>query len=657
MFVLRKKTDESNPGLSDAYGTQQTKGRLVYWYFAGGRTYFLVLFCRGGKYGCDGLNFFRYKGASIPEFAGGGTDEAARNWRFHPGTVTSQVALKNFTADAAAAVLTAAAHGYTSGAPVRIRSAGGAVPTGLSANAKYYVINSAANTFQLSESVGGAVKAFSSAGSGTLKVWQANAGFDDPVQGRPQFFPELNLTFSNVCYVEGIIPVTYSEDAEPTEFQFGLRCRRVADYDAAGNYTGNSFSANNARVYADVLFNELKRPLSRLDFASWFAFKQSCETLIWYRTAANASAAGSGLTGRYYDDLTFTHLVATRTDAEIDLIYADGGSPVAGVNSDNFSVVWEGKIKPPHLSGDETVTFKLLHNDGVKLTVNNQLIIDRMPPIAGAGGVGTHTGEISLTGGVLYNIKVEFINFLGGECKLSWSSPSQIEQVVPTNKLYPSDAQVKRYQAHVVFTSATQAGAALESVMRRAPGWHVQDVGGVLKFLPPDRAVAHRFVYDPAAQGERFNIAAKTFEANPRPSDERPNFRINYYNDLDGELLAEKWTESDRPNLRERQGGLPTDSSPARWGVMTRSLVERCGEDEMKTFSDPDRDFTLRGMADSYHVSKGDRVLLSHTATGESFAAPVECLVVAESFNTGGADEKSYSLSPRVFPLITDEPV
>jgi len=74
----------------------------------------------------------------------------------------------------------------------------------------------------------------------------------------------------------------------------------------------------------------------------------------------------------------------------------------------------------------------------------------------------------------------------------------------------------------------------------------------------------------------------------------------------------------------------------------------------MKLLTDPERQFTLRGQLDSYHVSKGDRVTLSHLLSGDKYSAPVDCLVTAET--TGGnADEKTYTLLPVVFPFYTDE--
>lgn len=650
-FVLRKTQDEANPRLPDAWGVQTTRGRLVYWYFSGGRTYFIVLFCRGGKYGCDGINFFRYKGVEIPEFeAGHSGDEDYRNWRFHPGTVTKQIVVKNFTADNSTDVLTSTAHGYNNDDTVRVRALDGILPAGLTANQLYYVVNKTTNTFQLSLTEGGAVVDFTDNGTGTLKVWRANTGFDDPDQGKPQFFPELDLTFSNIFYIEGRLPTADSADEEPNGFEFGLRCRKVADYDDEGNYLGNSFSANNARVFADILFNELNKPLSRLKFASWFEFKEKCDRLIWDRGVTEGTATGSGLTGKYYDGTDFDTFIRTRLDSDLNFA-SNSGEPVLGTGNSQFSVVWEGKIKAQY---SETYTFEIYHDDGVKVWIDNNLIIDQW----GLTNAGTHTGSIAMTANALVNIKVEFqANVAPWGLILKWSSASQSLEPVPTTRLYPTDTQVKYAEAHIVFDGATQAGTALQEVMKRAPGWHDQDVNGQIQFLPPDREVAHLFLYDPAETGERWNIVSNSFEAAPRDPAERINFRIHYFNDIDDDLLAVKWIEADRPKLRERQGGFPTETAPARWGVMPRSLCRRIGETEMKLFSDPDREFTLRGQTDSYHVSKGDRVQIAHIATGDTFANVIDCIVTSEGFAAGPADEKSYLLLPVRFPLVTVEEV
>ena len=172
------------------------------------------------------------------------------------------------------------------------------MPTGLAANSLYYVVNTSTNTFQLSLSENGAAETISDSGFGSHQVWRANTGFDDPIQGRPEFFPLLNLTFSNICYVEGKLPTNLSADEEPDGFQFGIRGRRIADIDSIGEITAVDFSANNPRVYADILLNDIKRPVSRLHLPSFSEFKLSCDAMICHHASADTSAPGIGLTGK-----------------------------------------------------------------------------------------------------------------------------------------------------------------------------------------------------------------------------------------------------------------------------------------------------------------------------------------------------------------------
>lgn len=79
----------------------------------------------------------------------------------------SMPAPKTFTAATATDVLTATAHGMANGQKVRLSNAGGALPAGLLAGTDYYVVNAAANTFQVSTGVGGAAATFTTDGTGT----------------------------------------------------------------------------------------------------------------------------------------------------------------------------------------------------------------------------------------------------------------------------------------------------------------------------------------------------------------------------------------------------------------------------------------------------------------------------------------------------------
>lgn len=86
------------------------------------------------------------------------------------GTVTITIA--------SPAVFTLNSHGLSNGDPVRLNTTG-ALPTGLNTTTTYYVISAAANTFQLSTSVGGSAINTSGTQSGTQSVQSYAFGAGD----------------------------------------------------------------------------------------------------------------------------------------------------------------------------------------------------------------------------------------------------------------------------------------------------------------------------------------------------------------------------------------------------------------------------------------------------------------------------------------------
>lgn len=123
--------------------------------------------------------------------------------RLDDGSVQSTVA-ESFTAtisNASPGVVTANGHGLANNDRIAFTTSGG-LPTGLTAGVLYYVVNKAANTFQVSASLAGTAINTSSAGSGTHTVHIASPNLvsdavytSKPVRliGRAQF----NITSGN----------------------------------------------------------------------------------------------------------------------------------------------------------------------------------------------------------------------------------------------------------------------------------------------------------------------------------------------------------------------------------------------------------------------------------------------------------------------------
>ncbi|MEA5466743.1 PA14 domain-containing protein [Leptothoe sp. PORK10 BA2] len=137
----------------------------------------------------------------------------------------------------------------------------------------------------------------------------------------------------------------------------------------------------------------------------------------------------NGLKAEYYNNQDFTDLKLTRTDATVDFYWGDG-SPSSRIDRDSFSVRWTGEIKPLY---SETYTFDTTSDDGVRLWVNNQLIIDQFTYQASTN----HKGSITLKAGQRYDIRMEYFEGNGGAlAELSWSSKSQAREIVPKSQLY-----------------------------------------------------------------------------------------------------------------------------------------------------------------------------------------------------------------------------
>jgi fibronectin type 3 domain-containing protein len=137
----------------------------------------------------------------------------------------------------------------------------------------------------------------------------------------------------------------------------------------------------------------------------------------------------AGLKGEYYDNLDFTNLKLTRTDPKVDFSWGSG-SPDPSIGPDTFSVRWSGQVKADHT---QTYTFYTTTNDGARLWVNGQQIINRW-----SDGIATNTGTISLQAGQWHSITMEYYEGVNtASAKLEYSSPSTPRQVVPTDHLRP----------------------------------------------------------------------------------------------------------------------------------------------------------------------------------------------------------------------------
>ena len=156
------------------------------------------------------------------------------------------------------------------------------------------------------------------------------------------------------------------------------------------------------------------------------------DTILQFLTSFAEQAPapfGTGLTGEYFNNIDFTDLRVTRIDPVIDFNWGFG-SPDPAVGPDTFSVRWVGILQTPF---SETYTFHTTSDDGIRLWVNDTLVVNDWSDHAAR----ERSGSIKLDAG-LYDIKVEYYeNTRRAVAKLAWSSPSQPKQIIPQSYLYP----------------------------------------------------------------------------------------------------------------------------------------------------------------------------------------------------------------------------
>ena len=135
-----------------------------------------------------------------------------------------------------------------------------------------------------------------------------------------------------------------------------------------------------------------------------------------------------GLLGHYFDDMHLMNLITTRVDPGIHFDWGDE-APIVGMESDHFSVRWEGNIL---IDSEETYTFYLYCDDGAILWIDENIVIDHWHDQDPA----EHSGSITLMPGYHSITLIYYENWGGAVCRLSWSSPSVPKQIIPAENLY-----------------------------------------------------------------------------------------------------------------------------------------------------------------------------------------------------------------------------
>ena len=174
----------------------------------------------------------------------------------------------------------------------------------------------------------------------------------------------------------------------------------------------------------------------------------------------SATASGTGLFGQYYTNSNTqftnfanfnpTNLFLSRVETNLDFTWG-GPTQLPNLSNGLYTVRWTGQVQPQY---SELYYFDVYSDDGCRLWVNDSLIISNWSSKSASDLIGT----INLQAGVRYNLKLEYLQGGGSaRMQLNWYSASQSKQVIPNNRLYPTNSYSGGSNAAPIITSALAA--------------------------------------------------------------------------------------------------------------------------------------------------------------------------------------------------------
>ena len=216
--------------------------------------------------------------------------------------------------------------------------------------------------------------------------------------------------------------------------------------------------------------------------------------LCMERLEQRAMLAGQGLTAQYFHNPDLSGLAVERTEA-VDF-YWRTGSPAPGVDGNSFSARWIGQVEALY---SETYAFRTVADDGVRLWVDGQLLVDDWT----SDGVTTHDGTIALAAGKKYDIRLEYYDDVGSaEVSLQWASNSQSLEAIPAAQLYASPSGLSARYLDDQSNSSTQIVSVVDfnwgpdGPVARSSGDNFQAT--YTGFLKADYSEQYTFVVDSA---------------------------------------------------------------------------------------------------------------------------------------------------------------
>ncbi len=291
----------------------------------------------------------------------------------------------------------------------------------------------------------------------------------DPVQGglSAEYFDNSDFTGLKVARIDPRIDFdwgNYSPEASIAPTTFSVRWTGKVKVDFADSYTFYLTTDDGSRLWIDnqLIINEwydhgpsdhqatvyLNPGLHVIKYEYYNSSGWAVAKLYWNTSSTNKTIIPSdhlyyydklpqagynqgglkGIYSKYTNIYGPTSYVLTKIDPQINFDWGENMADAA-LGNDLYTAKWKGKIK---IDASDTYTFYATTDDGVRLWVNGQVLIDAWQN----GGATERQASVALSPG-LYDIELDYFENTGSAvCKLLWSSTAIAKSVIPSTNLY-----------------------------------------------------------------------------------------------------------------------------------------------------------------------------------------------------------------------------
>ncbi len=275
-----------------------------------------------------------------------------------------------------------------------------------------------------------------------LQVYEPKAS-PDVERGRHGYRYNADQRTTHVD-VDGVSPAT----GYFTKVTYDAAFRQLTSTDATGRTTSQTWNHKDQKLTSTdaagrrstTVYDARDRPTDNYGPAPASCFTGQVPTAACAGTVpheqTNYDEGINGLVAAFYDNKALTgapkvYQTGLAADGTTARNWGDA-APATGIPADNFSVRLTGDIVFPEAGN---YTMRVLADDGVRLWVDDQLVVDSWIDSSPTWRQGTVTSSAA---GATRKVRLEYYEAtVTAQLELHWTTPGGVQQVVPATSLRP----------------------------------------------------------------------------------------------------------------------------------------------------------------------------------------------------------------------------